>query len=151
MADGSDSIATQIAPASHWPEMRILVLVVSDDRKKASSTSAMGRSVENSELLKYRIENSVPKRIDAMVKAIKNKDFESFCEITMKDSNQFHAICLDTYPPCTYMNDVSHAIVDMVHTYNKFMGGNKVCSENQCAFYHISLRQWRAGYMCNSI
>jgi hypothetical protein len=26
--DGSDSIATQLAPQSHWPEMRILVLVV---------------------------------------------------------------------------------------------------------------------------
>jgi len=26
--DGSDSIATQVAPQSHWPEMRILVLVV---------------------------------------------------------------------------------------------------------------------------
>jgi hypothetical protein len=26
--DGSDSIATQVVPESHWPEMRILVLVV---------------------------------------------------------------------------------------------------------------------------
>lgn len=28
-ADGSDSIANQIVPASHWPEMRIIILVVS--------------------------------------------------------------------------------------------------------------------------
>lgn len=27
-SDGSDSIATQIVPHCHWPEMRILVLVV---------------------------------------------------------------------------------------------------------------------------
>ena len=27
--DGSDSIAVQVAPATHWPEMEILVLVVS--------------------------------------------------------------------------------------------------------------------------
>jgi diphosphomevalonate decarboxylase len=27
-SDGSDSIATQVVPQSHWPEMRILVLVV---------------------------------------------------------------------------------------------------------------------------
>lgn len=26
--NGADSIAKQIAPASHWPEMRILILVV---------------------------------------------------------------------------------------------------------------------------
>ncbi len=29
LADGSDSIARQIAPQSHWPDMRILILVVS--------------------------------------------------------------------------------------------------------------------------
>jgi len=28
--DGSDSIAVQVAPATHWPEMEILVLVVSN-------------------------------------------------------------------------------------------------------------------------
>lgn len=126
MADGSDSLATQIAPSSHWPEMRILVLVVNDGRKKYSSTSAMKRSVENSELLQYRVENSVPKHVDAIIKAIKNKDFQMFSEITMKDSNQFHAICLDTYPPYAYMNDVSHAIVDMVHAFNTFHNINKV-------------------------
>ncbi len=27
--DGSDSIANQIVPATHWPEMRIIILVVS--------------------------------------------------------------------------------------------------------------------------
>lgn len=27
--DGTDSIAKQIVPASYWPEMRILILVVS--------------------------------------------------------------------------------------------------------------------------
>jgi len=26
--DGKDSIAVQIAPADHWPEMRLLILVV---------------------------------------------------------------------------------------------------------------------------
>ena len=27
-SNGADSIAKQIVPASHWPEMRILILVV---------------------------------------------------------------------------------------------------------------------------
>lgn len=44
----------------------------------------------------------------------------------MKDSNQFHAICLDTYPPCVYMNDVSHSIADLVHNINKAAGKNIV-------------------------
>lgn len=29
-ADGKDSIARQVAPESHWPELRVLILVVSE-------------------------------------------------------------------------------------------------------------------------
>lgn len=49
----------------------------------------------------------VPKRIAQMEEAIKNRDFAEFAKITCADSNQFHATCLDTYPPIFYMNDTS--------------------------------------------
>lgn len=61
------------------------------------------------------------------LKAIMNKDFESFAEITMRDSNQFHAVCLDTYPPAVYMNDTSHAIASFVHQFNSVAKCVKVC------------------------
>ena len=41
----------------------------------------------------------------------------------MKDSNNLHAVCLDTYPPCVYMSDVSHAAVALVHKINEVCGG----------------------------
>lgn len=44
----------------------------------------------------------------------------------MKDSNQFHAVCLDTYPPCVYMNDVSHSVSALIHKYNEEAGEIKV-------------------------
>lgn len=106
--------------------MRILVLVVNDSRKKYSSTSGMKTSVATSSLIKYRAQVVVPKRVAAIREAIINKDFENFAKITMQDSNQFHAVCLDTFPPCVYMNDVSHAIIEMVHAFNSCSGGNKV-------------------------
>ncbi|XP_018563556.1 diphosphomevalonate decarboxylase [Anoplophora glabripennis] len=124
--DGSDSIAKQIAAASHWLEMRVLILVVNDTRKKYSSTDGMQRGVKTSELLKYRSQTIVPRRIEAMVKAINEKDFHTFARLTMEDSNQFHAICLDTYPPCVYMNDTSHGIAELVHLYNEYKASNKV-------------------------
>ena len=40
----------------------------------------------------------------------------------MQDSNQFHAVCLDTYPPIFYMNDTSKAIIRLVHALNAFNG-----------------------------
>lgn len=124
--DGHDSFAIQITPSTHWDEMRIVILVVNDKQKKTSSTGGMSRSVRTSELLKYRVKECVPKRISSIIEAIHSKDFTAFSDITMRDSNQFHAVCLDTYPPCVYMNDVSHSIVDFVHQYNAVCGENKV-------------------------
>ncbi|CAH1395100.1 unnamed protein product [Nezara viridula] len=137
--DGSDSIATQIVPASHWPSIRILILVVNDARKKVGSTSGMQRSVETSQLLQHRASHVVPQRTEQILKAIKNHDFETFAEITMKDSNQLHSVCLDTYPPAVYMNDVSHTIVEFVHSYNKIKGTTKLAytfdaGPNACLF-----------------
>ncbi|XP_044270770.1 diphosphomevalonate decarboxylase [Tribolium madens] len=123
---GEDSMAGQIAPAAHWPEIRVLILVVSDDQKKYSSTNGMKQSVLTSDLLKHRTEKIVPGRVDEIIRAIKMKNFEAFAKITMQDSNQFHAICLDTFPPCFYMNDVSRAIIELVHAYNEFQGTTKV-------------------------
>ncbi|XP_058468264.1 diphosphomevalonate decarboxylase [Malaya genurostris] len=118
LPDGSDSIAVQLTSHEYWPEMRILILVVNDSRKKTSSTGGMSTSVKTSKLLKHRTEQCVPQHTKGLEEALRNKDFETFGKITMQDSNQFHAICLDTYPPCVYMNDVSHAIVNMIHRFN---------------------------------
>ncbi|XP_050423851.1 diphosphomevalonate decarboxylase isoform X2 [Adelges cooleyi] len=123
---GTDSTAVQIVPETHWPEMRILILVVNDSMKKTSSTSGMKQSVESSELLKYRVDKCVPQRIELIIQAIKDKNFEKFAEITMRDSNQFHAVCLDTYPPCVYLNQVSHKIIQFIHDYNEAIGQTKV-------------------------
>lgn len=49
----------------------------------------------------------VEPRLAEMEKAYLEKDFETFGKLTMQDSNQFHATCLDTYPPIFYMNDIS--------------------------------------------
>ncbi|GJQ71125.1 hypothetical protein Trydic_g1029 [Trypoxylus dichotomus] len=125
-SDGLDSLAVQLAPASHWPNMRIIILVVNESRKKHGSTDAMKRSIATSTLLNTRAETIVPKRISDMESAIDSKNFSKFAEITMRDSNQFHAICLDTYPPCAYLNNVSHAIIEFVHAYNEFKGSTQV-------------------------
>ena len=117
--DGSDSLAVEVAPQEHWPEMHALICVVSDDKKGTSSTSGMQRTVETSPLLQHRIKHVVPERMKAICEAIKKRDFNAFAKITMQDSNQFHAVALDTDPPIFYMNDVSRAIISLIGEYNR--------------------------------
>ena len=42
----------QVSPASHWPELEVLVLVVSAEKKPISSTRGMQASVQTSPLMK---------------------------------------------------------------------------------------------------
>jgi diphosphomevalonate decarboxylase len=96
--------------------------VVSDKQKDTSSTSGMQTSIETSLLLRFRADRVVDARLGEIENAYLNRDFETFGRITMQDSNQFHATCLDTYPPIFYMNDISRMIIRMVHIVNDFYG-----------------------------
>nr|CAB3466497.1 unnamed protein product [Digitaria exilis] len=124
--DGSDSIAVQLADEAHWKELVILIAVVSSKQKETSSTSGMRDSVETSPLLQYRAQTVVPSRMLKMEEAIKNRDFELFAKLTCADSNQFHAVCLDTSPPIFYMNDTSHRIISLVEKWNHSEGSPQV-------------------------
>ncbi|OAY75086.1 Diphosphomevalonate decarboxylase, partial [Ananas comosus] len=120
--DGSDSIAIQLAEETHWNDLFIVIAVVSSKQKETSSTSGMRESVQTSALLKYRAETVVPSRVLKIEEAIRDHDFASFARITCADSNQFHAICLDTTPPIFYMNDTSHRIISLVERWNQSEG-----------------------------
>lgn len=120
--DGSDSVAYEVAPASHWPDMRAIILVVSAEKKGVSSTTGMQATVNTSALFPIRVNTVVPKRMKEMEDAIKAKDFSTFAKVTMADSNSFHATCLDTQPPIFYMNDVSRAAIRAVEGINAAAG-----------------------------
>lgn len=120
--DGSDSRAEQVAPAAHWPTMRALILVASDRKKTVSSSSGMQQTVATSGLFARRVEEVVPRHMAEIEAAIKERDFPRFAEATMRDSNNFHATCADTYPPIFYMNDTSRAAVRAVEEVNAVAG-----------------------------
>lgn len=119
-ADGSDSKAVQIAPMEHWPNMKAAILVVSASKKDTPSTSGMQLTVGTSDLFQHRIKDVVPRRFVEMKQAVLEKDWPTFAELTMKDSNSFHATCLDSFPPIFYMNDVSKGIIKLCHFINAF-------------------------------
>ena len=46
------TLTLQVSPASHWPELEVLILVVSADKKEVSSTKGMQMTVQTSPLMK---------------------------------------------------------------------------------------------------
>lgn len=119
--DGLDSKAVQIAPQTHWPELCALICVASDARKILSSTGGMQTSLQTSTLIQHRL-RLVPDVVKRMEQAIMEKDFESFGKLTMMESNQLHAICLDTYPPIFYLNDTSRLLIQFISHWNTYSG-----------------------------
>lgn len=118
--DGSDSKAVEVAPMAHWPDMKAAILVVSASKKDTPSTSGMQLTVKTSDLFKERVRDVAPRRFEEMKKSIREKNWPLFAELTMKDSNSFHATCLDTFPPIFYMNDTSKKIIKLCHQINAF-------------------------------
>lgn len=100
--------------------------MVSSQTKAYGSTDAMSRSVATSPLLQYRTKYCVPDHIKSIERAFMDKNFAKFAECVMRESNQLHAICLDTYPPLLYLSEASKALIHFVHAYNKSTGSVKV-------------------------
>ncbi|XP_015169865.1 diphosphomevalonate decarboxylase-like [Solanum tuberosum] len=124
--NGSDSIAVPLVDERHWDELVIIIAVVCSRQKETSSTSGMRETVETSALIEHRAKEVVPKRIIQMEEAIQKRDFATFTHLTCADSNQFHAVCLDTSPPIFYMNDTSHRIISCVEKWNRSEGTPQV-------------------------
>lgn len=115
-----------VEEVGHWEELNGFVVVFNKERKKISSTTGMQATVKTSSLFQKRIDSVVPERIIQMLEAIKQQDFQVFAEIAMKDSNSFHACCLDTFPPILYLTPESMEIISAVHEYNNKLGRTAV-------------------------
>ncbi|MFH0818230.1 MAG: diphosphomevalonate decarboxylase [Candidatus Micrarchaeota archaeon] len=123
--DGFDSYSVQIAPASHWPEIRNVIAIVDPGRKKVGSAEGMEISARTSKLYPERVKGN-PKLLSSMRKAILERDLEFFLMLTMRESSHMHAIMLDSFPPIIYLNETSREILELVLEFNTSKGA--VCA-----------------------
>lgn len=124
--DGSDSYSHVLHTLDYWPELLDLVVIVSQSAKKEDSRIGMANTVATSDLYKKRLE-VVDGYITELEKALKEKDFDLLSKVVMKDSNNTHAVMLDTTPPILYLNDISRNIIEAINQINKDKGKN-VCA-----------------------
>nr|AII99848.1 mevalonate disphosphate decarboxylase [Nicotiana tabacum] len=121
--NGSDSVAVQLVDEKHWDELVIIIAVVSSRQMKQVAPQML-ETVETSALIDTG-KGSSTKRI-SYEEAIQNRDFPTFAQLTCADSNQFHAVCMDTSPPIFYMNDTSHRVIGCVEKWNRSEGTPQV-------------------------
>lgn len=117
-----DGTVDQVAAASFWPELKGFVVVFNSASKEVASTAGMQATVKTSELFNVRVSEIVPRRIEHILSAIKTRNFASLAALTMKDSNCFHACCLDTFPPISYLSAASFRLIRAVHDFNSNAG-----------------------------
>lgn len=95
---------------SVWLRDITKIAIVTDvyhGKKEVLSTAGMKGTWKTSKLIQARVREYADLHREELMVALRNKNFDSLMEVIMKDSNQFHATCMDTYPPLLYLNDFS--------------------------------------------
>lgn len=114
----NNSHSIQLYDQFYW-KLNVMLIIVNQNQKEISSSEGMKLSKENSDFLNYRVKFIVDKHIKEIKESLLNKNFEKFGKIIMKDSNNFHAVCRDTFPTINYLSIESEYIIKCVDYINK--------------------------------
>jgi diphosphomevalonate decarboxylase len=116
LADGCDpdSGAVSIAPPEHW-DLCDCVAIISREHKPTGSTEGHALA-HTSPLQKARVEGA-PQRLSQCRKAILDRDFAAFAEVTELDNNLMHAVMMTSRPQLLYWQPATIAIMKAVQSW----------------------------------
>jgi len=113
-ADGSDSYAESFAGPDHWPDLRILLVLLDESPKPVSSAEAMDRCATTAPGFRSWVSQcraAAPK----VERAILSHDFARLAELSMANAMAMHALCLTASPPILYVTPQTIAVLELVH------------------------------------
>jgi len=116
--DGSDSFASRFAPASHWPELRVLAVILSREPKSVSSTMGMIRTSRTSPLFPTFVEQCGRLAGEAQA-AVENRDFERLARVAELSAQTMHGLCLTATPPILYVRPSTIEVIELVCDLNR--------------------------------
>jgi diphosphomevalonate decarboxylase len=118
-ADGHDSYAKPLWPPDHWPDLRDVVVLISDAPEKiVRSSRAMQETVRTSPAYAERLRN-VPKRLAAIRRALRTRSPDRFLELIMEECDDFRRVCETTVPSLDYLAPASRAVLAAVRDLNR--------------------------------
>ena len=101
-SDGSDSYASQLFPGAHWPELRLLVTILSAEKKEITSREGMKRTVETSPYYPAWVQDAEAE-VDRAAERIRNRDLVGLGRIAERNAWRMHAAALGADPAICYL------------------------------------------------
>lgn len=94
------AVARQLAPETHWPELRDVIVICSTSEKAISSADGH-HLAHSSEMYPARLA-AVPERAERVRAAIKDRDLKTLGEASEEDALSMHAVMMTSIPPLLY-------------------------------------------------
>lgn len=111
--DGSDSYAVSLVGIDYWPEISMIVTVVSSKEKKVSSRAGMKQTVKTSPLYKTWLD-TIDEDLRIVEEAIREKDISKLGPTVEKNALKMHATMHTTSPPIIYWEAASLTLMKEV-------------------------------------
>ncbi len=120
--DGRDCYARPLFPATHWPALvDVVVMVAGAPRKEARSAEAMQWTVRTSPEYARRL-REVPSRLRRIRRALGDRDPRRLFPQVMEECDSFREVCETTRPSLDYLTSTSRAVLAEVRDLNREAG-----------------------------
>lgn len=113
LEDGSDSYAVQLAPETHWPDLRMVVVICADEAKDVSSRDGMRRTVETSPYYEAWVRTAT-EDLATVREAIQKKDLAALGPVVERNAWRMHASAMAADPPINYMRPITLSVIEAV-------------------------------------
>jgi diphosphomevalonate decarboxylase len=111
--DGSDSYGVQIVPAEHWPEFRLIVTILSEEKKKVGSRLGMAQTVETCPYYENWLK-TINQDLEIVRKGILDRDFTSVGSRAEHNCLKMHALMMTTSPAIIYWRPETLKIIQNI-------------------------------------
>lgn len=109
-ADGRDSFGEQLFAASHWPELRLLVGMVSREEKEVKSRDGMRTTVETSPYYPAWAKDAEAE-VANIIPFIRRRDLEAVGAVAEKNAWRMHSTAFAADPPLCYLKPATLAVI----------------------------------------
>lgn len=110
-ADGQDSFAEQLFDEQHWPELRLLVGMVSREEKEVKSRDGMRLTVKTSPYYPAWAKDA-EREAKAIVPLLRRRDLEAVGELAERNAWRMHATAFAARPPISYLKPQTIAVIE---------------------------------------